>query len=285
MAKKVDIPAYQSNPFMLCFESFGRFFNKNAAWAVTLLVFGLFAFFIQMGSNLTSTLSSNSTSTSERQERAAEQRRNEPVIDRSLETSEIIAIVVIISIAVLTFLAFAITAGIFLQGMFTYVAVRSELGLSVSFKEAVAATSQKFWLLLGAQVLAWLKIIGWGLLFIIPGIIAAFRYTLLPYVIMSDDAQATKVGESHQRTKTLVKGRLLEVFGISTVSGLIPLVGDLLGLTGNAALHQQLQAYDKAGLEKPNIHWLNYLGFILFGLILLLVIFVAGIVLLVTANK
>lgn len=284
MAKKADVPVYQSNPFMLCFESFGRFFNKNAAWAVTLLVLGFFAFFIQMGSNLSSTFNSSSTSSTESRERA-EQRRNERVADRPLETTEIIALVVIISVAVLSFLAFAIAVGTFLQGMFTYVALRSEQGLSVGFGEAISATSQKFWLLLGAQVLAGIKVIGWGLLFIIPGVIAAFRYALLPYVIMSDDAQATRVGESHERTKTLVKGRLLEVFGISTVSGLIPILGDLLGLTGSAALHQQLQVYDKAGLEKPKIHWLNYLGFILFGLVILLVIFVAAIVLIVAANK
>lgn len=279
MAKKSDLPTYQSNPFTLCFESFGRFFNKNVGWAIALLVAATLGFFMQIGSNVISSVSTTSTS----RQSSIEDSITKDDSDRKLDSSEIVAIVILISVFVLFMIGIFLVIGTFLQGMFSYVALQSELGKSVGFNEAINATTGKFWLLLGSQALAMLKIIGWTMLFIIPGIFAALRFALLPFVVMSGDKPVTKVKESHDRTKLLVKGRLIEVFGVQTVAMIVPFVGELLGLTGKAALHQQLQAYEKA--EKPKPHWLNYLGFALIGLAVILLAFITMLAVLLANAK
>lgn len=256
-------PEYNSNPFTLSFNALGRFFEKNTPWAIAIIVLGFLGYIGQLGGELANE-GSNSQSTTLGTTAAT-----------NPDATTTIALVVFIGIFVLVFALVALVVGVFVQGMLTHVAIESEKGNRVSFSDAFNATSKRFWRLLGASLLAFVKIVGWTLLFIIPGIVAAFRYTLLPYVIMDEPEDSRGVKESHDRTKLLVKHRLLEVFGVSTVSAIIPIVGQVLGLAGNAALYRQLQVYNDGNLEKPKKHWLNYLGFILMGLGFLLVAFIA----------
>lgn len=275
------LPKYDSNPFTLAFNSFGRLFNTNAGWAIALLVLGIFGFIWQMFGNLLQLAATPESSSSTT--RSVEMADKLPAASSAAASSDVnvsavvlivIGIVILVSIMVLVFSAI----GTFINGMFTYVSIKSEEGQKVSFNEAWQETSKRFIRLYLAQLLAGLKIFGWTLLFIIPGIIAAFRYTLLPYVVMGDSRDSKGARTAHASTKIIVKGRLMEVFGIATVAGLIPLVGDLLRLTGNAALYKQMKTYSDAGAEKPKVHWLNYLGFMLLGFVLLLVLFILAIV-------
>lgn len=161
-----------------------------------------------------------------------------------------------------------------MRGIYSYVALQNHAGSSVGFNEAFNAVLKRFPRLFLAQLLATLKIIAWTFLFIIPGIIAAFRYALLPYVILDEPVEKKGVVDSHNRIKALVAGRKREVFGVSTVANLIPIVGPLLQLTGDAKLYRQLQVTHDTHTTRPKVHWLNYLGFVLIGLF---VLFIAGI--------
>lgn len=281
---KADLPKYDSNPFTLAFNSFGRLFNTNAGWAVTLIVLGVLGFFWQMFGNLIQLASSPESSSSTT--RSVEMADKLPAASSAASTSDtnVAAVVlIVIGIVILVLIMIAVFSAIstFISGMFTYVAIKSEQGQKVSFNEAWHETSMRFIRLYLAQLLAGLKIFGWTLLFIIPGIIAAFRYTLLPFVVMGDSGDTKGARTAHASTKTIVKGRLMEVFGIATVAGLIPFVGDILRLTGNAALYSQMKVYSDANAEKPKVHWLNYLGFMLLGFVLLIVLFILAIVALV----
>lgn len=267
---------YDSNPFTLAFNSFSRFFSTNVGWALAILALALVSFIGQLFSNLlqvASRESLNSTSTAA---------STTPIASTTVSQSPnvgLVLLIIVIALILITVIVIISTAiSVFISGMFSYVAIQSEAGKSVGFSEAWEQTAKRFWRLFKAQLLAGLKIFGWTLLFIIPGIVAGFRYALLPFVIMGDSAKEKGARSSHALTKKLVKGRLMEVFGIATVAGIVPFVGQLLRLTGNAALYGQLSAYDKANLEKPKVHWLNYLGFILIGFVLLLIILIVTII-------
>lgn len=297
-------PTYDSNPFTLAFNSFMRMFNTNTVWAVVFLVFGVLGALGQFVGNIADIASTPSSTYEQREEKAPfdynydddygyTDGSTSDDVETSLKddasTLSVVAIILIIigiTIAVIIFGGIIYAIGLFISALFTYVALQSEKGKSVDFSEAWSAVAKRYWRLLGSQLLAGLKIFGWTLLFIVPGIIAAFRYALLPYVVMAAEDGEKGVKTAHDRTKALVKGRLWEVFGISTVAAIVPFVGSMLQLTGNAALYTQLDHYDKKGLEKPKIHWLNYLGAILIALVFAFILFIGTIVVLIAlANK
>ncbi|MBI3494833.1 hypothetical protein HY004_02520 [Candidatus Saccharibacteria bacterium] len=267
LTEKTANISYQSNPFSLSFDKFGLFFEKNLGWAIALIVFPIFYFFLQMlGAALdTSTESAH----------AAMNTANTGV------TPWLAAVVAFLVLFSTLIIAFMIVAGValntFITGLFTYVALENDAGRTARFGAALDAVVSRFWRLFLAQLLALAKIFGWTLLLIVPGIVAAFRYALLPYVIMDESAKEKGVKKSHERVKTLVQGRKREVFGVATVAAIIPFVGGINQLVGNAALYRQLQVFNDKKLEKAPVHWLNYFGFMLIGLYVLLIVFIVSI--------
>lgn len=264
--KKVAEKPYNSNPFTLAFDAFGRFFESNKNWAIFLIVIGLIGFVFQ-GISTIADIASNGSS-SGNTEAGANLATSNP------DTAVIIAIVIVVVGIVLVVGTVAAVINTYIKGMLVYVALQSEEGKTVSLSEAFQATSQRFWRLLWAVVFSWVKIFAWGLLFIIPGIVAAFRYMLLPYVVMSQSADEKSIGSAHTATKRIVKGRLLEVFGVNVVGSIIPIIGSIIGLAGHAAQFNQLNVADKDNLEKPPVHWLNKL---LLGLSIAVILFVIAI--------
>lgn len=233
--KSVD---YESNPFKLAFAAMKRLFNTNRGWAIALIIIGVLSAF-----------SSNNSS--------SDQSASQGSLTATGTENTVALVVFIVSMVAIIAIGLLIV-GTYVQGMLSYVALQSEKGKKVSVSEAYKAVGQRFWRLLGAQLLAAVKVIGWSLLFVIPGIIAAVRYALLSYVIMDESPENKSVKESHDRTKSLVKTRLWEVLGVS-MTAIVPVVGGLLDTAGKAAQYNQLKHYHDSKLEKPKIHWLNYL--------------------------
>ena len=238
-------PSYISNPLKLAFEASKRFFSTNKGWAILLLILGFFSGASQFG----------------RFEKPAPTTSSSASITQT-DTTSLIAMIIFVGVFVLIFLSIMTVTAIFVQGILTHIALESEKGKKATLPEAFNATSKRFWRLLGAQLLAFAKITGWSLLFIIPGIIAALRYTLLAYIIMDEPAEQKGIKAAHDRAKAIVKSRLLEVLGISIVGGL-PVVGGLFDLTGKAALYRQLAVYHDKNIQKPKMHWLNIVAPIL----------------------
>lgn len=296
-------PVYDSNPFTLAFNSFMRMFNTNTTWAVVFLIFAILGALGQFAGNVADLASTTNETRYEQSESVpwdtttgdkngnylldTKPESGAPTSnDDALSTLAIVSLVLFVSALVLVFIGAVYAIGTFISGLFVYVAIQSEKGKSVTFSEAWNAVAKRFWRLLGAQLLAGLKILGWTLLFIVPGIIAALRYTLLPFVVMETAADEKGIKNTHDKTKAVVKGRLWEVFGIGTVATIIPFIGSMLQLTGGAALYTQLHHYNEKGLEKPKIHWLNYLGAILLALLFVFIAFIGVVVfLIVLANK
>lgn len=253
--------SYVSNPFTLAFQALGRFFNTNTNWAVVAICVGTLSFLGRLDSSVPEAPATNGPL------------QANPLLHHP-DISVIVATIIVIVVSVLAGVIVLTVLQVFVQGMYIYTALQSEKGKSITPKKAFQATRQRFWRLFSAQLLAYAKIIGWTCLLIIPGIIASLRYTLLGYVIMDEPADKTGVTTAHTRTKELTKGRLIEVLGIAFASGIVPIIGLLANITGNAALYRQLQIYHDKKLEKPPVHWLNYLG------IAIVIILITGVIIL-----
>ncbi len=269
---------YDSNPFTLSFNALSRFFKYNTGWAIALIILGFVSFVGQAGSDIIRYIAEPESSTEVTQ--VTPSLPSAPA-SSGPEIATIIAIAVIVFVVIVFAILIGSVISTFINGMFTYAALKSEEEQSVSFNEALQATVSRFWRLLFAQLLANIKIFGWTLLLIVPGIIAGYRYQLLPYLIMNESADEKGIGDSHTKIKALVKGRLWEVFGISFVAGLIPFVGSILGLTGKAAMHKQLQATSTHPELRPHIHWANYLCAGLVALFMAVSLLLIGIIIVI----
>lgn len=258
-------PTYNSNPFTLSFEALGKFFKYNLVWPIVLISIEVLGFIWNLFSTIISAITDSQNTTT----------YSATSSSTALEPAAIVAIVMIVLVFVCIAVAVTTVIGTYITGMYSYVSLKSLDGKKVGFSEAFRATTKRFWRLLGAQILAGLKILGWTLLFIIPGIRAALRYTILPYVIMGDDEKQKGIKNSHERTKTLVHHRLMEMFGIWTVTALVPFVGTSISFIAPAAAYNQLAEYNDKQLEKPKVHWLNYIGIIILQLLIIFGIFVA----------
>lgn len=275
-SKTAESLQYDSNPLTLSFEALGRFFKFNIGWAIVIISFAFFGFVGQIGQSFMNMNTGEETSSY--QEERKELFADFEAPDQTLDTVAIIAIVVGVLLVISVFVVIGSAIGVYVQGMFAYVALASENSKSVGFSEAFQEVSKRFWRLFGSQLLASLKIFAWSLLFIIPGIIASLRYSMLSYVILSSDPSTKGVRLAHKQTKELVKKRLFEVFGVTFVGGLIPVIGSLVTLSGKAALHNQLRSFNEAGKAKPPIHWLNYLCLVFIAAFVFLIALIIGVI-------
>ncbi len=285
--------SYLSNPFSLSFEKLGLFFEKNRGWAVSLLVISAISFFLSYIPSDTPSNSDTSfeeyltsqeaSSTDDRkqveQETQTEIEKSFGAITKDQSTlTFFVTMFSLMAIVTIVFVLLIFAISTYIRGVLAYVALENDAGRHATLSASIEATSQRFWRLFQAELLAQLKIFGWTLLLIIPGIIAAFRYALLPYVIMDESAKQKGITSSHDRIKTLVAGRKREVFGVWTVANILPVIGILNGLIGESRLYRQLQISHDQNIQKPPIHWLNYLGIILaiffFALIALFVVLI-----------
>lgn len=254
MAKNVaknKVPAYDSNPFTISFSAFAKFAKYATGWLIALVILDTLNFFSNFGGTYES---------------------ETPNFDFLSGIPPIVIVLLFVLVIIVSFVLF-----VFFNGVLAYTALRSLEGKQTSLKTAFNETKARFVPLSGALVNSMLRIFGGLLLFIIPGIRAAMRYTVVAYIVMSTDAQQAKEQDAVARAKEITKHRLIEVFGMFTVGALVPFITSSLTTVAAAAIHNQLAEYHDKGLEKPKVHWLNYIGFgllLLFGAIITLFIFV-----------
>ena len=85
-----------------------------------------------------------------------------------------------------------------------------------------------------AEVLAYLFIFLWSLLLVIPGLIASYRYRMVPYILLDDPD--CPVMEAFRRSKALMHGRKWELFLLDYSFILCLLVASILtGVAGAIA--------------------------------------------------
>jgi len=252
--------SYISNPFKVIFKGFDALFKYNQTLSIIILVASLIGFIgnvpFQSGYN-------PSTNTS----------------NVSDGTSAIFNIIVLfILILILPLIIFITTI---YQGIVAYTVVATINGKTVTFAEAFKAAMQKFWVILGTSIIVFFKILGGIILFIIPGIRAALRYQFAYLPIFDENAN---ISTTINRSKSLTKNHLIEVFGMITASSIIPIVGGIMSVGGLVVMYPQLKELKASNAAKPPVHWLNYLGLILVSGLLLFIIFFTVFIILVISR-
>jgi uncharacterized membrane protein len=94
-------------------------------------------------------------------------------------------------------------------------------GESIDWNEALMLGLSKWTTAIGTGFLASVRIIGYSLIFILPGIIYSVYYMFVPYVVMLRDIGGK---EALEYSKNLVEGQWWRIFGIAFVIGLLETV-------------------------------------------------------------
>ena len=114
---------------------------------------------------------------------------------------------------------------------------------------------QFLWRCMGMYLLMGLFIFLWSLLFVIPGIIAAYRYAMAPYILA--DNPDIDAFEAIRRSKTMMDGHKLRLFvlqmsfigwfilsvvAVSVLYAILGIVGTALGLFASLVLQVYMQS-------------------------------------------
>ncbi len=266
MAKKPKV-AFESNPFKVIFNGFDKLFKFNQNMAIILLVIAVissFGQFLNFGFGGAGSSESMPVETASSPE---------------LATGVIVAIVMIVVSLVLVILAVALFIGTIVNGFMAYVAYKTARAETTTFSEAIKAVWEKFWTILWIQIIVFFKVVGGLLLFIVPGVRAMLRYDMVLFPVFDGNANAK---QAIAKSKSITKNHLIEVFGMAVAAGIIPFIGQLFHISGRAIMYPQLRDLHASGTAAPKVHWLNYLGFVLAIVLLLLIAAIVSIIVMMT---
>ena len=158
-------------------------------------------------------------------------------------------------------LALLLFVSTMIAGMSAYAAANVTLGKNVTFKEAFKAALSHFWSFLWLQLLTGLKVLAWGLLFIVPGIIMAFRYSLANIAFFD---KGLRGNAAIQESLQLTKGSLTTTLGGQILFNIVTfgILGELVNTSTRAILYRQFTTTPFGA--RPRAHGLSIAAMILF---------------------
>lgn len=239
MAEPKTLPKnYENNPFFVASNGFTLLFDKAKRVGLFLLGLSIIQF-----------IASSSGRSSGKNEATAISVHFAPVDWLFLGV-----------VAFIFLLAFAMIAAL-LGGVASYTSARLSQGKSVGLKEAFHVAFDNLWGYLWLQIIIFVKIFLWSLIFIIPGIIMAVRYSLAG-VAYFDENKNLRGNAAIKESLRLTKGAWLTTFASQALFNLLTLgsISHVVSTSANAVLYRQ---FDKLGDKKPDAHWLSWLTLLL----------------------
>lgn len=178
----------------------------------------------------------------------------------SLEPSQLVTLAVssvLISLAILV-------VSIMVSGINGYVAARASKGQATNLNEAFNAVLGKFGSYTWVYILVNVKILLWTMLFIIPGIVMAVRYSLSSAVFF-DASNNLKGNDVLKKSSELVKGSWITTFASFGLFNIITLgwISYFVNASVLASLYGQYTEIARSGAKKPKAHWLSWIVMIL----------------------
>ena len=179
------------------------------------------------------------------------------------------------SIAVIS-LAIAMVSALF-GGVSSYTSAQLAKGKEVKLNQAFHIAFEHLWGYLWLQVVIFVKLVLWTLLFIVPGIIMSVRYSLAG-VAFYDDHKHLRGTAAIKESLRLTRGAWLTTFAANTLFSLLTFgaLSSVVTTSANAVLYKQ---FDKLGDDKPKAHWLSWatliLPFAILGLALVIIVAIA----------
>lgn len=157
-------------------------------------------------------------------------------------------------------------------GVSSYTSYQLSRGKEVTISEAFRNSFEHLWSYLWLQIIVGVKIFLWALLFIIPGIIMAVRYSLAG-VAFYDDKKKLRGNAAVKESLRLTRGAWLTTYASSLLFNILTLgaISSLVSTGVNAVLYKQFDHLDD---KKPAAHWLSwvtlFIPFVLIGLALMI---------------
>jgi hypothetical protein len=176
-------------------------------------------------------------------------------MDVALDPAMIVVVVIILSVLLFGI----ILIGSFIAGIFAYTSAEIAKGREVTFMQAVKAISERFWSFVGLQLLTLGKVLLWALLFVIPGIVMAYRYSLANLSFFDDKKKLTG-SAAIKDSLELTKGAWLTTFASQTILNIVTLgsIGPIVDTGSKAMLYRQFSELQKTGAPKPKAHTLSW---------------------------
>ncbi len=250
--------AYINNPFTIVLKGMELLFKMATPVAILLVILTVF-----LAPSYGSTNTAPTTT-------------NEPIT--TLGTPMLDATAMALIIAFVAVLAFGLLIlGSFVTGIASYTAVELARGNQVTLKQAAKATLDRLWSFVWLQLLTGIKVLLWLLLFIVPGIIMAVRYSLANLSFFDEDKKY-RGNAALQDSIALTKGAWTTTFGAQAFFNIITfgLIGLLIEVASKTVLYRQLSTAKKNGDEIPAPHWLSYAALALLVLIFTFVVSMLG---------
>lgn len=269
-SKNETVIPYENNPFTVAITGLKVFFSLALPIALVAVVLSVLNFYSQPPDVLDAPGQSSSYST-ERLKNLSPEDQLKVVFDET--RSEIVArknqiqqmtsqqwaiVLAIVSAVVLI----VVLIGTLFGAMFDYTAAQISRGKRVTLSSALEGATSRFFPYLWLRILVGLKIFLWTLLFIIPGIIMAVRYSLAGVSFYDKKLSPSAAIQDSIR---LTKGAWLTTNASQVLFNLITLgmIQAVVQPGTSAVLYQQLSEYDKAGSAKPKAHILSWLTLII----------------------
>lgn len=255
MSVNNQAPKYQNNPFFVAIDGITVLFKSAFSVGIFFIVLSALSIIAQLIQSVIDFVNNMSISSSEAY---VSQEHNLQMFRDTLAKLSIQDWTIIASIGIGILLAL-MTIGVILTGISDYTAARLAKGkkttLGEAFKGVVAHFPGYLWL----NILIGIRILLWSLLFIIPGIIMAVRYSLSGTAFFSENARGNK---AIRRSTLLTKNAWLTTFGSYYLFNLLTfgIIQPVIQPGIQAVLYRQYAAYETAGKHKPTTHVLSWLA-------------------------
>ncbi len=250
-------PQYENNPLYIATNGLDLLFKK--ALSIGILMAILSALSIISGlSNIPSSLDPQPTgqpapAASKSTSEAEATNFMNAIANVPLEMWLFIALIVVVVLAVV------ILIGTVFQGISDVTSAHLARGGQIGLTDALKEVFSNFWGYLWVLIVMNVKIILWTLLFVIPGIIMAVRYSLSGVVYFD---KKLKGNAAVQESSRLVKGGWLTTFSSEFLLNILTLgyIAPVLMPGTNAVLYRQFSANPE---NKPKAHIISWLTLII----------------------
>ncbi len=259
-------PLYENNPLYVATSGLDLLFKKALSLGILFAIFSALSVFSGVPSSFVPNNDEQTGQTAANTSPDTDAANFMNAISNvSLEMWLFIVVIVVVVVA------FATVITVAFKGVSDVAAAHLARGKSIGVTDALKEVFRNFWGYLWVIVITNVKIFLWTLLFIIPGIIMAIRYSLSGVVYFD---KKLKGNESIKESSRLTKGAWLTTFASQNLLNILTLgfITPLLAPGTNAVLYRQYSAVSEL---KPKTHWLSWLTLgitILLGMIVVLLL-------------
>lgn len=148
-----------------------------------------------------------------------------------------------------------------LHGIASYTALQISKDRDARLGEAFNAVLENFGRYFVLVFLMYIKIALWSLLFVVPGIIASYRYSFAG-MLFFDEKRQLRSDQALQASSRLAKNGLLTIFASQFVFNVVTFfyAERLFGLASQAALYREYTTLDQSNSAKPPAHPLAWVA-------------------------